>query len=370
MVYRLKIQEGLSIDHYTLSGSLWDLLFLAIPRILSALIAILGSYHGITTNPPEVPFELYHKNGYKKSQGELEEESLGEPFMPKLRRFVRRPAFVCELCVLVTGAFLMLKCLARLNVEIGVLDDAEPKHPVFWIVLTVTALCSMVEAAYLDSVEKVACECGQVRRAELQEGGQSATWVERIGQNLTQPLLAANADEGAEPEDEEQSAGRKGNRVGGRARSEIGGDANYKAQWSDLLGVCLSDMHLIVLASVFLLLAAVARIYVPHYTGEILDALMAHSSDDNPDPTPDGSNSLVHIPGFISNIEKLVVVSILGGIFAGIRGAIFTVVRYSQRMEAVSTTRDIILFLYIGAHLPLIYLPSYRLARESMLGFE
>jgi hypothetical protein len=319
-MYRLKTAKDSSTGHYTLHGSLWDLLGLAIPRIVSALLAILLAYH--RTAPPKLSFELYHKNGYKKTKAELEEEALGAPMLPKLRRFVARAAFACEFFAFLTGILLMLKCLMRLNVEIGVLDDSEPSHPVFWIALGTTALCSLMEASYIDSMETLAYVCGRARRNELQEGGQAASFFERIGRNVTQPLLSN--DENEFEEDEEQSLRRSGNRIGDHVRSDIGGDADYKAQWSDLLGICSADIPLIVLASVFLILAAVANILVPHFTGEILDAIVSHSSDNNPDQPTNGS--LVHIPGFVSNIEKLVLVSILGGIFAGIRGSIFTIV--------------------------------------------
>lgn len=324
--------EDLSTDHFTLHGSLYDLLVFAIPRILSALFAIVLAYH--RTPPPKLCYELYHKNGYKKTKAELEEEALGAPILPKFRRFITRAAFVCEFFALLTGILLMLKCLVRLNVEIGVLDDSEPRHPVFWFALSITAICSLIEASYIDSIEMVAGDCGRARRKYLQESGQSASWFERIGHNLTQPLLASNEDE-KEDDDEEQSTRRKGNRIDEHVSSDIGGDANYKAQWSDLVGVCSADVHLIALNSLFLILAAVATILVPHYTGEILDALVAHSSDNSPDQPADDNGSLLHIPGFVSNIEKLVVVSILGGIFAGIRGAIFTIVSLSLRLATI-----------------------------------
>jgi len=317
--------EDLTTNHYTLHGSLFDLLIVAVPRILSALFAILVSYYRI--NPiTGSPFELYHENGYKKSTAELEEEALGEPLAPKLRRFLTRPAFACEFLCFVTGVLDMIKCLARLNVEIGVLRDAEPKHPVFWIALSTVAFCSIVEASFLESAETVASEWGQARRKELEERGHSVSWMERVGQNLAQPLLASNDNEEGD-EDEEQSRRQNGNRIRDRVSSDIGGDANYKASFSDLLNVCASDAYLLLFASVFLLLAAVCNTLVPHYTGKILDALVANSSDNNPDPTDDDHGfGILNIPGFVSNIEKLVAVSVLGGIAAGIRGSIFTLV--------------------------------------------
>lgn len=317
--------EDRTTTHYTLHGSLCDLLLIAaVPRILSALFAILVSYHRIYPIT-ESPFELYHENGYKKSTAELEEEALSEPLAPKIRRFLTRPAFACEFFCFATGALDMIKCLSRLNVEIGVLHDSEPHHPVFWIALSMAALCSLVEASFLESAETVANEWGLARRKKLQDRGHAASWMERVGQNLTQPLLSTNENEGEE--DEEQSRRQNGNRTEGRVSSDIGGDANYKAQFSDLFRVCASDIHLILFASVFLLLAAVCNTLVPHYTGKILDALVANSSDNNPDPPDDDNGSgILNIPGFVSNIKKLVAVSALGGICAGIRGSVFTLV--------------------------------------------
>ena len=74
-----------------------------------------------------------------------------------------------------------------------------------------------------------------------------------------------------------------------------------------------------------------AQIYVPHYTGKVLDALAGAYSDDdddnnNNDDHADSDSSPWAIPGFVSNVEKLVLASILGGIFSGLRGSIFTVV--------------------------------------------
>ena len=318
--------EDRTTDHYTLHGSLSDLLIVAVPRILSALFAILVSYHR-NDSISESPFELFHENGHKKSTTELEEEALSEPFAPKIRRFLTRPAFACELLCFATGALGMMKCLARLNVEIGVLRDVEPRHPLFWIALSVAAFCSLVEASFLESAETVANEWGRSRRRDLEERGQSGSWVERVGHNLTQPLLARNEGEYNDGDEEEQRRRQGGNRIRDRVSSDIGGDANYKASFSDLLDVCASDVYLILFASVFLILSALCNTLVPHYTGKILDALVANSTDNNPDPADNGNGSgILNIPGFIPNIEKLVLVSVLGGIFAGIRGSIFTLV--------------------------------------------
>jgi ABC-type multidrug transport system fused ATPase/permease subunit len=73
-------------------------------------------------------------------------------------------------------------------------------------------------------------------------------------------------------------------------------------------------------AFVFLMLAAAAQIYIPRFTGAILDALdEAYNKNTNNVPIQD-------VPGFMSNVKKLIIVSILGGVFSGVRGSIFTVV--------------------------------------------
>lgn len=331
--------EDIKTSHYTLHGSLWDLSLLAIPRILSALFAVIIAYHRLEP-PSESPFELNHPTtGERKSLAELEEESLEEPFLPKIRRYVHRMGYLTECSVLLTGSLLAAKCLARLNVEIGVFDEAQPEHPLFWAVLATTALCSLLEVTFVDAVEKVAGELGRKRRSAMGE----RTWVERLSGSLAEPLLSSvnsEADlDGADNDEENRTPpnGRDPTDANSRGYSDIGADPNYKAKLSDLLNVCAPDRYLIMLASVFLLCAAIANIFVPKYTGKILDALVAEAGDDSPmlwygnstdddDSGDHGGGSIVRIPGFVKNIELLVLASILGGVFGGVRGAIFTLV--------------------------------------------
>lgn len=320
----MKVLEKVSNDHYTLHATLYDLGILAIPRILSALFAIMLSYNSDIA-VSDSPYDPYHKTGDKKSKAELEEEALEENFFPKAKRYVSRHAFACEFIVFWTGVLLTMKCLSRLNVEIGLMDEKDPMRPLFWVALATTGFCILMEVSYIDSIEEVALICGQSRRRNHEHGN----WMERISHSLTQPLLSAagSDDEGAV--DIEQAPTTE---VvdGTRGQSDIGGDANYKAQWSDLIGLCAPDKHLIFLAFIFLVLAALAQIYVPRFTGKVLDALVANSSDTfTDDATNDNGTggSVLKIPGFVSNVELLIVTSLLGGIFGGIRGAIFTIVR-------------------------------------------
>lgn len=317
----IRQNEGATLDHYTLYGSLSDLVMLAILRLVTAGYAMLRSYANPDSATPESPFELYHANGDRKSREELENEALEEPCCPWFRRYVARPAFSCEVVCLVSGLLCVAKCLARLNQEIGTLSDTLPHHPIFWLALAMTAFCSTMEAAYLDSITKLVAECSSRSRSST-----SMTWMRRIGSNLSIPLLAGDApNEELQEEYDVEDVDDETADENVRGVSDITADTNYKASWSDLLALCVPDLHWIGLAFVFLLLAALAQIYIPKFTGNILDALTEtfqdRDDDDNSNRTP-----IWDVPGFVSNVEKLVVASILCGVFSGIRGSIFTVV--------------------------------------------
>ena len=308
-------------SHYTIYGSLWDLYILSVLRILSAVYSLLRSYWQDDV-PPDTPFDPYHPNGDKKSREELEEEALEEACAPFLKRYASRFAFPCELFSLLTGLLLIAKCFARLNVEIGVFDDTEPWHPLFWVALCLVALSCVVESISLETVGKIA---GSIGRFKRRGSSRRRSIVSRLSSsNLLAPLLSTNHVEGSEDDDgaDVESGGTAVNSQEDdkqdevRGESDISGDADYSAGWTDLLGVCAPDTHLILMAFVFLLFAATAQIYVPHYTGKVLDALAGANS----------GGSVWKIPGFVSNVTKLVVASILGGVFSGLRGSVFTVV--------------------------------------------
>ncbi|KAL7574782.1 hypothetical protein ACA910_010628 [Epithemia clementina (nom. ined.)] len=364
VVPKIRDAEGQVIaNHYSLHGSLWDLAFTAVPRLVLAFVAIIISYHQ-AEGPPESPFELYHKNGDRKSKAELEAEALEEPYIFQLKRYVLRLSFLHELAVLMTGCLLVVKCLVRLDVEIGVMDESEPKHPIFWIALAMTAFCCVFETAYMDSIEKLSGELGRARRRILIAEGLStggANWVERLTESLATPLLSRvnseiDVQDSLGVEDTEKGSDRQHQTLGQnglngltpqmedrnlRGFSEIGPDANYTASTSDLFKMCEPDKYLILLACVFLLAAAVSQVYVPKFTGAVLDSIVGHINNNTTESSNDheslffsisaGDGDRAHkhatrIPGFVRNIEMLLLVSILGGIFAGIRSAIFTMV--------------------------------------------
>ena len=210
-----------------------------------------------------------------------------------------------------TSIVLLVKCLARLNYEIGTLNDTAPSHPIFWAALSITGIWLLIEMVHVDQMEVLASMIGRYRR-EL---------VRPVRTTLTEPLVSSSQIEALQ--DVEASPAETIRLA--HIASDIGSNSGYTAQWSDLYLVMSPDLPWIVFAVAFLLLSAVANVYVPRFTGEILDALVTHASGkDNADN--DDSGSVLKIPGFVSNIEMLVLVSVLGGIFGGIRGAIFTVV--------------------------------------------
>jgi len=269
----------------------------------------------------EYPFNVLHPNGKKKSRDELEEEALQQSFGTWCCRYVNRAAFPSELLCLVTTLVAVAKCLVRLDIEIGVLRDAEPVHPVFWLAFLFAAVVSVAEMIYVDAV------C-----VSLGKWGSTADKppiLRHISSHLSLPLLANDGLEGqgeSEREGDEEDLSETAtapNDENVTAGNGIEGDTDYKASWSDLLKLCAPDAFLISVAFVFLIFAATMQIYIPKYTGACLDALeqaYSHNDDGNDD------ESIGDIPGFMSNVKKLIIVSVLGGFFSGVRGSIFTMV--------------------------------------------
>lgn len=265
---------------------------------------------------------MYHRNGVKKTREEIEEEALEQSFSSWFSRYVSRPAFSCELISLVTASMSIAKCLCRLQLEVGTFADKKPIHPIFWSAITFVAVMSVLEITFIDTVCKLLGEWGH---RERERGEQS--FFRQISSTLSLPLLANDSL----AQDEEEAGGQTPTTTDDEASpgvSDIGGDANYSATWTDLLSLCRPDFHLICVAFLFLLLAAAAQIYIPKFTGAILDALAETFSGDNDDDDGDGGShkNMKDVPGFMSNVKKLIIVSVLGGVFSGIRGSIFTVV--------------------------------------------
>ena len=306
---------------YEVSSSLLDLGWLAIVRLsLTCGALVVAAYRGRVL-PEFYPLELYHPNGEKKTREELEQEALEEPLGPWLRRYVSREAFGAELVAVATQVFAVVKCLARMNIEIGILSDQEAMHPLFWIAVLLAACVSALESSYLDYFCQLAGEYGKERLRGRRPG-----LLRTVGSQLSIPLLLDsehNGDVEAE-EDVEDVAPETVAPDDVRGVSDITGDSNYRATWTDLLVTCYPDIHLIAVAFVFLFLAAIAQVFIPKYLGKILDSLTAAFADADDDASR--HKSMFDIPGFIPNVKLLVLASILAGVFAGIRGSIFTIV--------------------------------------------
>jgi ABC transporter transmembrane region len=284
----------------------------------------------------EYSFDMYHPNGTKKTRDELEEEALEQPFGRCFRTYVFREAFATEFVALLTTLLSVAKCLIRLNIEIGAKRDEEPIHPLFWGAIL---FASVVSALEMSSVDSVCVRLGEWGHVDLEQTDGPQSLLRQFSSNLSLPLLANDGLQGNNDANEEgggidESATPTSNAdpdtiVG---VSDIGGDAGYKASWSDLIKLCAPDSILIFVAFIFLLLAAAAQIYIPKFTGAILDALEeAYSSNDDDSPNDinddhSGGDNINTVPGFMSNVKKLIIVSILGGVFSGVRGSIFTVV--------------------------------------------
>lgn len=321
---------------YTIAGSILDLFILSIIRFALAICAFLASFC-LGKVRQEYPFDLTHPNGLKKSRDELEQEALEQSFLTWLRQYAFRAAFPCELAGLVTGVLCIVKCLVRLNLEVGTLADAEPMHPVLWSTILVAAFFSVIEVSFLDTI---CCLLGRLGNQQREEG--ENTLLGRISSSLSLPLLTNDLLDADEEEGESEVTSNPEN---DRGESDISGDPHYKASWSDLLLLCKQDMLLIFAAFGFLLFAAAAQIYIPKYTGAILDSLAKTFSNDDDDG--DDHKSMANVPGFMSNVKKLIVASILGGVFSGLRGSIFTVVggrvnvRLRMRLMDSLLTQDI-----------------------------
>ena len=246
-------------EHYTLYGSLVDLYALSVLRILAAAYCLLRSYLQ-DDEPPSTPFDPYHPNGERKSREDLEEDALEEACAPWLRRYTSRSAFPCEFIALVCSLTLVIKCFARLNVEIGVFDDAEPWHPLFWAALCLVAVFCVVESVMLESVGLIAGEIGRRqrqlttrRRSTIMSACPVPTYWRHcflwmLGTTVTmKKKVLTTAMTTFTPKE------RRGSERYHRGR-------NFSAGWRDLLGVCAPDAHLIALAFVFLLCAAMAQV--------------------------------------------------------------------------------------------------------------
>jgi ATP-binding cassette subfamily B (MDR/TAP) protein 9 len=323
-------------SQFTFYGSLLDLFWLALARLTLAAGGLLVAF--LTAEvPPEWPFSLYHANGEKKSREELENEALEEPFGPWFRRWISRPAVWGEFLCIATQVVCVTKCLARMNVEIGLRSDEEASHPLFWIAVCIAAVFSVTESMCLEDMCRLSAEYGKYSLGEAP----TMFAATQNGSSLTVPLLSS--------ESLEEQDGHSSTPVvdeDARGTSDIGADTSYKANWRDLSHICYPDIHMICVAFVFLLLAAMAQVYIPRFLGKILDSLAAAFANANDDKSK--HESITEIPGFLTNIKLLTAASLLAGIFSGCRGSIFTVVGARVNVRLRVQLMDALLHQDIG----------------------
>ena len=125
----------------------------------------------------------------------------------------------------------------------------------------VAAIVSVLEATYLDAMCKLSSAYAK------EHGDRAPAILRNISSQLLAPLLEQQSDE----EQPEQAPEEEPDDENAPAVSDIGADTDYKAQWSDLLMMCYPDLSYIVMAFVFLLLAAIAQVYIPRFLGKILE---------------------------------------------------------------------------------------------------
>jgi len=259
----------------------------------------------------------HHPNGDKKSREELEFEVLEEGVIPWACRFLKRPSFTAELLALVAQTWCVVKCLARMNEEIGLFQSKASMHPLFWIAVLVSAVLCVVEASCLESMCRVAGRIGKEQSID----GEPRGFLRSLSSTLSLPLLANehSPDEGDAVDENGDEATEDPAEM--RGVSDIGPDSDYRANWTDLITITTPDVGLIIFAFIFLLLAAVSQVFIPRFLGNILDGL-AHEFRD-------GGNRDINmwdVPGFMVNVRLLVIASVSAGVFSGLRGSIFTVV--------------------------------------------
>lgn len=307
--------EGVS-DFHTFGLNLVDVGIMSLLRLLSGIVAIVYCYWSADVKPEHYPLDLHHANGTKKTKEELDSEALEEAFWPWFVRFIQRPAFMAEKFCVVIQLIGIAKCLSRMYIEIGVLHGEAHRHPVFWLAILWAVSFSVVEATYLEQMCKLAAVIGK------RQGSRAPAILRSISSQLIEPLLSEENGSAAATDEEESTGERQVPDEQTVAVADITSETSYKAKWGDLLLMCLPDIHMIVLAFVFLLLAAVAQVFIPVFLGKILDSLQVAFGQE-------GSNKDIDmwdIPHFMEYVQLLILVSILAGVFSGFRGSIFTLV--------------------------------------------
>lgn len=207
---------------YTLSSTLLDLFTLSILSILSSFLTLYRSYHcphlhKLKTSPyPHI--NPLHRSGERKTRDEIEEDALEESFVPWTKRYALRYSFPTEVLCALQGGLLIVKCFARLSVEIAVLKEEVPHHPVFWVSLACSGLACVILNFYLEKCGMLLSEIGESMRmrARDEDDGDSESVLD-LGSSgdLEEPLLSvdgSDADEGRLLNDDQKKMAEDGTR--------------------------------------------------------------------------------------------------------------------------------------------------------------
>lgn len=317
--------------HYNDPGSVvWDLCLAGLTRLLLLLaLALLFDAYALS---PQRRKPARSKHATTTSAASTMSPPSPIRKMERLGRSVGLALTVLEL-LLVMG-----KCLLRLIVGIGP-DDSMAG---FWLTVATSAVFACVDYValkrHIRNVKRWAYY--RHRKALLQRQGtsQESLLVSLVEDGETRSRESSDNDttgsEGGVEEDEgkedqEDAAhlhelwlgiqGLDEDEAAAKAAEEGGSGGKGHATYKDLLCLARPDAHLIGLAFVFLLGAAVGQVLIPHYTGRAVDALV---SDEGP-------------AAFQNAMLMLVLCAAVCGICTGLRGGIFTVVgaRVNRRLR-------------------------------------
>ena len=112
-----------------------------------------------------------------------------EPIGLKISRWSRRWSTPVETLCMVQGVVIVVKCLARLNVEIAILNEVNPHHVVFWLVLLLSGIQCAVISGWIEQVAIQMSAIGEYRRKQQRR----QTVRSNMTNNLSEPLLGGGA---------------------------------------------------------------------------------------------------------------------------------------------------------------------------------
>jgi len=321
---------GTRVDsHHILALQLNDTLYACALRVMACVVAFTLVYWmprlGLLS--PQQEDNLFHPNGDRKTRDELAQEMLELPWRTYLGRVVQRPAVWAAMICTMTPILTVIQALTRLSLEMGTWHDTQPFHVMYWWALLWAAIASTIQACGVGSV------CTNLADYVKEKRQLSSVSRTTTSSSLLEPLLPAQQQQNEEEQENDDTTPSPDDV---RAVPDISGDTDYKATYEDLLRLCQPDVHLLVLAFGFLLLAAICQALIPKYLGQILDCLngafdSGNNNNNNSTWTyvlsnDDDDDDIMDIPHFCHYMKLLVTVSIGAGIFSGLRGSIFTVV--------------------------------------------